>query len=88
VGISSKEQAEPLTMQQIFPRHAPAMPNLPCFSLEVVLVIPCNDDIVYFQHHSTQLRGQQQLLAFTNQRVNDKMLSHICLKLVIAAALE
>ena len=59
-----------------------------CYSLEVVLVVPCNDDVVYFQHHSTQLRGQQQLLAFTNQRVNDKMLSHICLELVIAAALE
>jgi len=55
----TKEQAEQLTMQQMFPRHAPAMPNLLCSSLEVVLVVPCNDDIVYLQHHSTQLRGQQ-----------------------------
>jgi hypothetical protein len=61
-----------------------------CYALplEVVLVVPCNDDIVYFQHHSTQLRGQQQLLAFTDQRVNDKMFSHICLELAIATALE
>ena len=63
------------------------MPNLLCLSLEVVLIVPCNDDIVDFQHHSTQLRGQQQLLAFTDQRVNDKMLSHICLALAVATAL-
>ena len=50
-----------------------------CFSLELVLIVSGNDDIVDFQHHATQLRGQQQLLAFSNERIDDEMLSHVCL---------
>lgn len=60
-----------------FPLLAPYDALLCALLLEVVLFVSSNDDVVYLQHHATQLRGQQQLLAFPNERINNEMLSHI-----------
>jgi hypothetical protein len=46
--------------------------------LKVILVVSSNDDIIYLQHHTTKLCGQQQLLALADERINNKMLAHIC----------
>ena len=35
-------------------------------------------DDTYFQHHAAQLRGKQQLLSLRDQRVDNKVLAHIC----------
>lgn len=46
--------------------------------LEIVLVAPSNDDVVYFQNHAAKLGRQEQLLSLANKWIDDKMLSHIC----------
>jgi hypothetical protein len=67
---------------------APCNAFLNALLLEVVLVISGNDDIVYLQDHATQLRGQQQLLAFSDERINNEMLSHVCLMVNVCQRLE
>ena len=45
--------------------------------LKVIFVISGNDHIVDLQDHPTKLGGQEQLLSFPYQRVDDEMFSHI-----------
>lgn len=33
----------------------------------------------YLQNHTAKLCGKHQLLAFTYQRINNEMFSHVCL---------
>ena len=58
-------------------KSMPLLAGVP-MCLEFVLIRPSYDDIVDLQHHPAQLCGQQELLAFADQRVYHEMLAHIC----------
>jgi hypothetical protein len=45
--------------------------------LEVVLIAAGNNHIVDFKHHAAELRSQEELLPFRDERVDDKVLFHV-----------
>lgn len=46
-------------------------------SLKLVLATPSNDNVIHLQHHSAKLSCEEELLAFSNQRVDDEEVSHV-----------
>lgn len=45
--------------------------------LKIVFIASCYDDIIDLEHHAAELCSEQELLAFSDQRINDKVLTHI-----------
>lgn len=47
-------------------------------SLKLVIVAAGYDDIVDFENHTAQLRGEKKLLSFANQGIYHEVFSHVC----------
>ncbi len=46
--------------------------------LKLIIVAAGYDDIVDFENHAAQLRGEKKLLSFANQGIYDEVFSHVC----------